>query len=88
MRLDRGAASAGVDQRMAFAPADLLAGGVATWAVGLRRLDALAVDDRAREAGPASAPLAIRRDQSVIDLLESAVVAERGEPAIVRPPGR
>jgi hypothetical protein len=69
-------------------PLDLLAGVVATWAARLGRLDALTVDDRARGAGPASNPLAIGRDQSVIDLLEAAVVAERGEPAIDRPPGR
>jgi hypothetical protein len=88
MRFEHEAAPVGVDQRMALAPLDLLAGVVAPWPAGLGRLDTLAIDDRAARTGFASGPLAIGHDQRVIDLLEAAIVAERGEPAIDRPPGR
>ncbi len=72
---------------MTLAPVDLLAGVVTAQPAGLGRLDALAVDDRARGAGFTSDPLAIRHDELVVDCLKAPIVAERRKPAIDRSPG-
>ena len=59
MRLEHEAAPVRVDQRMALAAVDLLAGVIAARPAGLGRLDALAVDDRAGGTGLAPDPFAI-----------------------------
>ena len=59
MRFEHEATPVRIDQRMALAPVDLLAGIVAARAASLGRLDALAVDDRGRRTGVAPDPLAI-----------------------------
>ena len=48
VRFDQEATPVRVDERMALASVDLLAGIIAARAASLRRLDALAVDDRGR----------------------------------------
>src|SRR3990170_2994911 len=88
MRLVEGGAPVGVDERMALAAVDLLAGVIATRPAGLGRLDALAVDDRGRGAGLASGPLAVGHDEGVVDPLEHAAVTPGREPAVDRAPRR
>ena len=51
VRLDHEATPVRVNQRMTFAPVDLLAGIITARAASLRGLDALAVDDRGRRTG-------------------------------------
>ena len=88
MRLDHEATPVRVNQRMTFAPVDLLAGIITARAASLRGLDALAVDDRGRRTGFAPDPLAIRYHQRMVDLLEQAGIAPGCKPAIDRAPGR
>ena len=88
VRLDQEATPVRVNQRMTFAPVDLLAGITTARAASLRGLDALAVDDRGRRTGFAPDPLAIRYHQRMVDLLEQAGIAPGCKPAIDRAPGR
>jgi hypothetical protein len=59
MGFEHEATPVGIDQRVALAPVDLLAGIVTARAAGLGGLDALAVDDRGRGAAVATDPFAI-----------------------------
>jgi hypothetical protein len=53
MRFEREATPVRVNECVALAPADVLAGVITAWPAGLSGLDALAVDDRGRGAGVA-----------------------------------
>ena len=67
MGLDDEAAAVGVDQRVALAPLDLLAGIVTARTACLGGLDALAVDHRGRRAGFSPDPFTICHHQRVVD---------------------
>ena len=79
MRFEHEAAPIGVDEHMALAAVDLLAGIIAARSTGLRRLHALAVDDSRRGTGLPPNPFTIGHDERVVDLLEQM----RGFAAIV-----
>src|SRR5579863_10244876 len=86
MRFEREATPIGVNERLALAPVDLLARIVTARAVGLRGLDALAVDDSRRGVGLAPNPLAICHHKRMVYPFKTSVVAPGGEPAINRAP--
>src|SRR5690606_17758514 len=70
----------GVDEGVALAALDPLAGIIAARPSALAGLDRLAVDDRGRGRGFPAAALAVQHQQPVVDLLEHALVAEATEP--------
>lgn len=70
------------DDLLALVAFDLLARIVVARPVGPYGFDASAVDDDGDRAGVAAVALAIRHDQSVVDLLEHLTVAKGSEPAI------
>ncbi len=80
VRFEQQAAPIGIDQGVALAAFDLLAGVIASWPSALGRLDALTVDDGRRWTGFSTDPLAIRHHQCVVDLLEQAGIAKDREP--------
>ena len=88
MRLEYESAPFRVDERMPLTSFDLLSSIVTSWPTGLGCLNALTVDNRARGAGLASDPFAIKHDQCVIDLLEASFVPKLRKPAIDRAPRR
>ena len=73
-----------IDECMALASVDLLAGIVAAWSASFCRLHALGIDDCTGRAGLTPRPLTIEHDQGVIDLRETIFITELREPAIDR----
>ena len=61
--------------RVALAPVDLLTRIVTAWPADLGGLDALAVNDRGREAGVAPDPFAICHHERVVYPLKAPVIA-------------
>jgi hypothetical protein len=74
-----------IDERVAFAPVDLLASIVTAWPAGLGGLDALAVNDRGRRAGVAPDPFPICHNERVVYQFEAPFVAPGSKPAVNRP---
>jgi hypothetical protein len=74
----------GVDQGVALAAFDLLAGVIAPGAAGFDGLDTLAVDHRRRGARLSPDPLAIAHDEGMIDGLEQALPTKPKKPAVDR----
>ena len=85
MRFEHEATPVRIDERVAFAPVDLLASIVTACPAGLGGLDALAVNDRGRRAGVAPDPFAICHHERVVYPFKAPVIAPSGEPAVNRP---
>ena len=88
VRLEYEATPIRIDECMALASVDLLAGIVAAWSASFCRLHALGIDDCSGRAGLTPRPLTIEHDQGVIDLRETIFITELREPAIDRAPRR
>ena len=78
----------GIDEGVALATHDLLAGVVATGPTGFVRFHALAVDDAGAGRGRPTAAFAIDHQQRMVESLEHAPVSPGRKPAIGRALGR
>jgi hypothetical protein len=74
VRLEYEATPIRIDECMALASVDLLAGIVAAWSASFCRLHALGIDDCTGRAGLTPRPLTIEHDQGVIDLRETIFI--------------
>lgn len=88
MRFEHETAPICIDEGMALAAVNSLAGIIAAWPTGFRRLYALTVDDSSRGTGLPPESLAISHDKRVVDLLEQTGIAPCRKPAIDRAPRR
>jgi hypothetical protein len=86
--IERQPAAVGVHHGVALAAFDLLACVVAARAAALGGLHALAVDHCRRRTGLAARMLVVEHHEMMVDRHEHAAIAQPGEPAIDRAPGR